>query len=265
MQARQYYYGEVAFVDQQFGRLLDWMKSRHMLENTIIVFLSDHGTHLGDYGLVQKGSFFEPVAKVPYFYWYPQGIAGGQVLHTAVETRSLMPTLLALAGLAAPADLTINNLAENLISGQEPGGKPVFSEIGMGINDTRYMMVREGHYKLSLIADPELGQGYLTNLVDDPYERVNLYDNPDYTEVKDRLLKHTSSHLQDTLKPYPNVKSCPPKYFDVKEIACPTCRRTARTREIDLAAGIAWTQNLLKAYQCNHCGTRFGLKQIHIS
>ena len=188
MKARQYYYGEVAFVDQQFGRMLDWMRNHGLLDNTIIVYLSDHGTHLGDFGLVQKGTFFEPVVKVPYFFWYPQNLADGIKLNTPVETRSLIPTLLALAGLEVPAEFIMNNLAQNLVTGQEPAAKPLFSEIGMGINDTRYVMVREGDYKLSLIADPELGQGYLTNLADDPHERVNLYDSPDYTNVKERLL-----------------------------------------------------------------------------
>ncbi len=70
--ARQFYYGEVAFVDQQFGRLLDWMESKGMLENTIIVYVSDHGTHIGDYGLVQKQTMFETVARVPYFFWFPK-------------------------------------------------------------------------------------------------------------------------------------------------------------------------------------------------
>ncbi|MCC2685019.1 MAG: sulfatase, partial [Paenibacillaceae bacterium] len=56
--ARRYYYGETAYVDYQFGVLLEWMQERRLLDNTIVVFVSDHGTHIGDYGLVQKQTFY---------------------------------------------------------------------------------------------------------------------------------------------------------------------------------------------------------------
>ena len=64
------------------------------LENTIIVFNAAHGTHLGDFGLVQKQTFFEPAVAVPCLFWWPGGFAQGKTLETPVETGSLIPTLL---------------------------------------------------------------------------------------------------------------------------------------------------------------------------
>ena len=75
-EARRYYYGEASFADYQFGLLLDWMRKRGMLDNTIVVFLSDHGTHIGDRGMLQKQTFYNEVVRVPYIVWYPPAVAG---------------------------------------------------------------------------------------------------------------------------------------------------------------------------------------------
>lgn len=258
-QARRYYYGECAFVDQQFGRLLTWMEQHGMLEDTIIVYVADHGTHLGDYGLVQKGTFFETVARVPYFFWYPKHIPAGTHLHTPVETRTLVPTLLALAGLEVPEPYQSNVMADNVRSGGEPDSRPVFSEISMGLHDTRYVMVREGPYKLMMQMDPVPGDGMLVDLENDPWERDNLINQPQVRAIQNRLSDLIMQHLAGTELPYPNVKLCPSAHFrDPSSIACPECGRTARSRQVPVDGDIAWARNLAIAYQCGHCGTRFG-------
>ncbi len=125
---RSHYYGFCAFIDDQFGRLLDWMNTRGLLENTIVAFTADHGTLLCDYGMVQKGSFYEPDVTVPLILAGP-GIKENTVMTTPVTTLSLLPTLLDLAGLNVPESCEAPSLAPALQSGSEPLTEPILSEI----------------------------------------------------------------------------------------------------------------------------------------
>ncbi len=205
---RRYYYGEVAFLDSQVGQLLDWMRGRGLLDNTIVVFLSDHGTHLGDYGLVQKQTFYDPVVQVPYIFWYPENVPAGVSVETPVETRSLLPTLLSLTGLPVPEDLRGGGLGAALRSGAEPPSSPVFSEFTLGSfkmrPDDRLVMVRDGRWKLSLCFPAEPGpslhptDGALFNLHADPHELTNLYGHPQHPAIQNRLTSLIKDHLART-------------------------------------------------------------------
>jgi arylsulfatase A-like enzyme len=196
---RRYYYGEVSFLDSQFGRLLDYMRDHGHLENTIVVFMSDHGTHLGDFGMVQKQTFYEPSVNVPYFWWYPQAIASDTTLNTPVELRNTLPTLLDMVGLEIPEHCKADSYVSALRQGSEPPAKPVFSEFTLGSfrirEKDRLVMVRDGDWKLSLCMDPEPGDGMLFNMADDPHERRNLYTDPAHTDERARLTQLILEHL----------------------------------------------------------------------
>jgi arylsulfatase A-like enzyme len=188
---REAYYGEVAYLDSLIGELLDWMGARGMLDDTYVVFVSDHGTHLGDFGLVQKQTFYEPSVTVPYFLCGP-GIPT-QTVATPVETRSMLPTLMELVGIDVPAGVADASLAR-VVRGDGPApDRPVFSELTLGTfeirHDDRLVMVRSGDWKLSLCLDPAPHDRVLTNLADDPYERKNLAETePDVAAHLEHLV-----------------------------------------------------------------------------
>jgi len=190
---RRYYYGLAAFVDHLIGDLLDWLDEHGYLENTIVVFGADHGTHLADFGLVQKQTFFDPSVNVPYLFWWPQGFAQGKTLETPVETRSLLPTLLDAAGLDVPDDLQDVNLAASLRAGVEPAPQPVYSMLTLQSfpeldHDDPLIMVRDGSCKLSVRFNPEPCDAVLVDLAKDPHERENRIASPDYEPTAKRLL-----------------------------------------------------------------------------
>lgn len=196
--ARRYYYGFAAFLDSQIGAFMEWMEARHLLENTIVVFVSDHGTHIGDYGLVQKQSFYEPVVKVPYFFWGPGFVRRG-VVEAPVETRSLMPTLLELAGLEVPDEYQEISLAGAVRRGEEVLDRPGFSEFTLGTlkvrKHDRLVMVQEGKWRCSAcLESPE--DGALYNLAADPYERTNLFHVPEAGEKRAHLMHLIDVHMQ---------------------------------------------------------------------
>jgi arylsulfatase A-like enzyme len=194
---RQVYYGRVAFMDEVLRRFLARLDAMGALDNTIIVFTSDHGCHLADHGIVQKQSFYEESARVPLLVAGP-GIEPGTV-HTPVSIGSILPTCLELAGLVAgnPGDFT--SLAESLRVGAQPVAEPVFSEIDFGIwkyrDGDRYVMVRDGNWKLAVFRDPMDKTRFPTtdglmlhDLAIDPGERVNLAAAPEHQATVQRLL-----------------------------------------------------------------------------
>ena len=195
--ARHYYYARAAFADYEIGRLLDWMRRRGMLENTIVGMIADHGTGLGEHGFLQKQSFYEQVATVPYLFCWPGVARKGVRVRTPVNTISLLPTLLHLAGLPVPR-VEAADVSDAVLQGREPAAAPVFSELKFGYqkyrDDERQIMVRDGDFKLSLFlksGDPGAyagaPDGELYDLARDPQERHNLFTDRAHAETVSKL------------------------------------------------------------------------------
>ncbi|MBT3377712.1 MAG: sulfatase-like hydrolase/transferase [Lentisphaerae bacterium] len=196
---RQCYYGYMRCTDHCFGVLTEAMRQMGELENTIIAFVSDHGTHLGDHGFYQKQSFYDASARVPFFF-SGQGIAPSATLQTPVNTGSLLPTLMELADLDVPEDTQFASAASAVSTGQEPMAVPVFSEIDYGVwkgyrIGDRYVMIRDGKWKMGLFRDPTAparlpdDDGLLLHDMEaDPGERTNLANAPEFSSIRQDLL-----------------------------------------------------------------------------
>ncbi len=190
---RHHYYAQCAFVDSHIGRILDALDGLGLGETTAVAFCSDHGTHLGDYGLVQKQTFFEPSARVPFIISLPGAVGGhgpsdrgvGRRILQPVSIASLLPTLLSLCGLDADCDF--ESLADVVVTGREPSEQAVVSECTLGSIATwgldcpdRLRMVRRDRWKLCYSLDTA-DDGLLFDLEEDPLESRNLFHDPDYT------------------------------------------------------------------------------------
>ncbi|MCR9202350.1 MAG: sulfatase [Planctomycetaceae bacterium] len=101
---RHGYLAGISYLDAQLGLLLDALEQTHMRDNTIIVFWSDHGFHLGENSLWCKTSNFERDARVPLLISLPDGRGAGQVCPVPVELVDLYPTLAELCGLPLPGE-----------------------------------------------------------------------------------------------------------------------------------------------------------------
>lgn len=99
------YYAAISFVDAQIGRVLDARDRLGLRENTIIVFWSDHGYHLGEHGLWFKQSCFEESARSPMIITPPAAKCAGKTCARTVESIDLYPTLADLAGIKPPKGL----------------------------------------------------------------------------------------------------------------------------------------------------------------
>jgi arylsulfatase A-like enzyme len=99
--ARQGYYGNTSFIDEQIGRILAALEKRGWLENTLILFTADHGDMLGDHYLWRKTYAYEPSARIPMIIRWPKNLLAarrGQVIEQPVELRDILPTFLDAAG-----------------------------------------------------------------------------------------------------------------------------------------------------------------------
>jgi arylsulfatase A-like enzyme len=185
---RRYYLANIALIDAQIGELMDALEARGVLDNTVIVFTSDHGDCLGDHGLSQKWNMYEPSVHVPAIVWGP-GIAAGQQISGLIEHMDLGPTVLELAGLEPPAWMQARSAAPALRGEAWTGREHAFSEHARDLilTGTELMtMVRDEHFKLVEFIDSDEGQ--LFDLRHDPAEEHSLWDDPEYAADKARLL-----------------------------------------------------------------------------
>lgn len=161
------YYGMVSQIDWQVGLIMDALDQKGVADETIVVFLSDHGEFLGDHGIPAKAPFLlDCMLQVPCFIAVP-GCAG-RTCDALVESVDLFPTLAQLAGVDAPECVQGVDLSPLMQGEQAAVRDTVFAEAV----DKRCIRTREWKY----IHYPTKPYGELYNLSDDPFELDNLYD-----------------------------------------------------------------------------------------
>ena len=124
-----YYYALITHIDAEVGRLVNGLKASGSYEDTIIVFMSDHGELLGDHGYTEKCFMYEASVRVPCVVSWPNGLPPGQRVTSPLGGVDLMPTLIDLAGTATPTAIDGISVAESIRNGTEPERRPVFAEI----------------------------------------------------------------------------------------------------------------------------------------
>lgn len=144
-QCLQAYYASISFMDAQVGHVVDSLDRLGLADNTIIVFTSDHGYHMGEHGLWQKQSLFEESARVPLLIVAPGVGKQGVVAKSPVSHVDLYPTLAALCGVKTPENLPGQSLVPLL---KDP------TEVGRGWAITQ--VVRGGGFR-RLGASPSVG------------------------------------------------------------------------------------------------------------
>lgn len=128
----QAYLASMSLMDAQVGKLLASLERLGLADNTIIVFHSDHGYHLGEHGLWQKLSVWEESARVPLVIYDPRAKGNGKPCRRTVELIDLHPTLAALCDLPAPKPLDGASLRPLLEDPESAWTKPAFTQVARG-------------------------------------------------------------------------------------------------------------------------------------
>jgi arylsulfatase len=188
---RAYYLANVTMIDKKVGDLIEAFDRKGYLDNSIIVFTSDHGDCLGDHGHSQKWTMYEQVTKVPMIVWSPGRVAAGHQVDALTQQMDIVPALLNYAGIETPSIFESKSAQDALEGIDWEGRKYAYCEQSRDgiLQDTKFMtMVRSNDWKLVHFLGEEFGQ--LFDLSKDPSEIENKWDDPTAQEKKREMLDH---------------------------------------------------------------------------
>jgi choline-sulfatase len=198
---RRYYYAKVSLLDHWLGEILDTLEARGELENTLVVYTSDHGEMAGDHGLLAKKSFFDASVRIPFIVSWPAEFETGGRTDALTEIIDIGPTVLD----AATGSRDLRTFGESLVpvlgnpDGETTDRDAAFS-IVRGHTDNHKAMVVTHEYKYAV--DNE-GAGYmLFDREADPDERENLLGHPDYADVERELQGRLLQFYHETCTQY---------------------------------------------------------------
>ena len=185
---RAHYLANITMIDEQVGHILATLECRGYLENSVVVFTSDHGDCLGDHGHSQKWTMYDTITRVPLLVRSPAMVPGGARLSGLCQQMDIGPALLELAGVPVPEPMEARSLMPALHGDSWAGRECVFAEHPRDgtLQEAEFMsMVRTQAHKLVHFLGEEYGQ--LFDLQADPGEVQNLWDDPACRPVKREL------------------------------------------------------------------------------
>lgn len=203
-QAIQAYHASITFADAQIGRILDALERSGAADNTIVVFTSDHGYHMGEHGHWLKTTLFENAARIPLIIAGPGVTAAGQSTTSFAELVDLYPTLGDLAGVSPPSYLSGVSLAPIL---KDPSAQPRTSAMTQ-LKDCNHT-IRTADFRYTEWGDGGRDGVELYDRRSDPEEMVNLASHPDYAATATRLAKLLHARIEAGRTPPEGVRQIP--------------------------------------------------------
>ena len=178
----------VTAVDENIGRMLEYLDKSGLSENTVVIYSSDQGFYLGEHGWFDKRWMYEPSLRTPLLIRWPGKVKKGGVSDEMVSNLDFAPTMLDVAGLSIPDDMQGRSFLP-MLHGREIGDwrKSFYYRYyeGSGHNVAEHEGVRDERYKL--IHFHTLNEWELFDLDRDPDEMRSEYNNPEFANVRKRL------------------------------------------------------------------------------
>jgi arylsulfatase A-like enzyme len=199
------YYAFVTEIDSWVGKILDKLDELNLAENTLVIFVSDHGEMLGAHGMRGKFNFYEESVRVPFLIRYPGKVRAAQTVDTPVSTLNIYPTILDYAGLThIPTDgYSLRGIMEGT---QDPKYDFAVSEWQWKNESVPSVMIRTDRWKL-MTTHRSGGSNVeaLFDLKNDPHELNNLLgSNPDrfkYKGTAEEMRSKLVAYLVDVNSP----------------------------------------------------------------
>lgn len=187
-------------VDESIGSVMDYLKSEGLDSSTLIIYMGDNGFSMGEHGLIDKRHFYEESVKVPFLVRCPELFKGGQKITKMVQNVDVAPTILAAAGLKAPATMPGKSFIPLLKGDSVEWRNKIFYEYFweydfpmtptvFGVRSEKYKYIR--YYGL-------WDTNELYDLEKDPEETTNLINKPEYAEIAQQLANELFQWLEQT-------------------------------------------------------------------
>lgn len=190
LRMRRHYAANVSMIDQKVGEIMEALGRKGYLENSIVIFTSDHADALGDHGHIQKWTMYDSVLRVPLIIWTPGRVGKVAAIDTPIELMALAPTILEACGLDTPPDWDARSLWSCIDGeGGVPGDGVVYAELARDHIQTGaefIVMRRDSEWKTVWYANAADGELY--DLQADPDETQNLWFDAAHQDRRDRLV-----------------------------------------------------------------------------
>lgn len=185
------YLRSIKSVDDGVGEVLDYLEEAGLDENTIVVYTSDQGFYLGEHGWFDKRFMYEESFRTPLLVRYPKEIEPGTKIDKLVQNLDFAPTFLDYAGIEVPEDIQGESFRK-LVSGKTKKWRDAvyytYYEYPAVHMVKRHYGIATDRYKLMHFYY-DVDEWEMYDLETDPQEMNNIYDDPEYTEVREMLHK----------------------------------------------------------------------------
>lgn len=190
--------------DRNMGQILAVLQDQNKLDNTAVVFSSDHGNFLGEHRFYDKRFMYEPSIRIPMIVRQPGRVPAGTLNHEMVLNLDLAPTLLDIAGAAIPPEMQGKSMMP-LAEGKTPAWREdwlyEYYEYPGWQNVKPHRGLRTKRYKyIHFFTEPQEYELY--DLENDPHEMHNLYGLPAYASLTAQLRQRLEQHRKDTNDTY---------------------------------------------------------------
>ncbi|MCS7367934.1 MAG: sulfatase-like hydrolase/transferase [archaeon YNP-WB-062] len=194
-------YGMISFVDNEIGRIMKRLEDLGLRENTVVIFMSDHGDMMGDHWMIRKGPFhFDGLLKIPFIWSFLGNFLENKVITSLVSQIDFAPTILDICNVPIPEGRVPGEPEAPEMLPPWPGkslreileGKvDKVNDYVIVENDEDYLGLRlrtfiTDNFKITIY--PGHSYGELFDLKNDPQELYNLWWKPEYQEIKKRLI-----------------------------------------------------------------------------
>ncbi len=204
--ARHGYYGNITFIDEQVGRILEALERRGRLDETLVIYTADHGDMTGDHHMWRKTYAYEASARIPMLMRWPEGLSAGRRGRTVaqpVELRDILPTFLEVAEAPGAEKIDGASLLE-LARGNATGWREYIDleHDTCYARENHWNALTDGHYKYIFHACD--GEEQLFNLDKDPHELEDLAGDRKHEDTlrlwRGRLKNHFAERGEPFLK-----------------------------------------------------------------
>lgn len=182
----QDYLGTIRAVDENVGRVLDYLEANQLMDNTLIVYTSDQGFYLGEHGWFDKRFVYDESFKTPLLVAWPGKIAPKSISTTMVQNLDYAQTFLEAAGISAPADMQGESLIPLLTGNSEEWTRDAvyyhyYEYPAVHMVKRHYAVVTEQYKLVHYYYDTD--EWELIDRIKDPQELRNVYNDPTYAPV----------------------------------------------------------------------------------